>query len=493
MNTANASLNTKKEWNTINWTKIQRKVFKLQTRIFQAVKSGQKAKARKLQKLLLKSHYAKLLAVRQVTQDHQEKNTASVDGIKSLTQPQRLKLVQELDSYGYKTQPLKKIWISKLGLSPQTPLMKKATRGEIGIATIKDRAMQTLVKSVLEPYWEALFEGTSYGFRPGKSTHDAIDRIFHLTRQQQKYVCVGGIAKCFDEINDDYLLSKLECPTKVRKMVKKWLKSGVMDRGIFEETISGTSQGGLISPLLGNITLDGMIRDISGAFPKSIQRNGKQFHDYQPRIIRYAHDFVVLHSELDVILKCKEMISIWLKRANLQLNPEKMRICHTNQDITIKGATVKAGLDFLGFNIRQFPVNSQNRVKNSKIPGFKLLITPSQTSIKAHYECLKKIVDKYKHAPQETLIKNLNPVISGWCNDYNTVISKDTFKKLDHLLWNKLRAWVDSRTGFAGGKQLRKYFSQGINGSWTFECHGIYLRKHAFNFRFHENRVYMMD
>ncbi|EAM47451.1 reverse transcriptase homolog [Crocosphaera watsonii WH 8501] len=162
---SNASITkTTPEWNTINWAKVQRKVFKLQKRIFQAVKSGNKVKAKKLQKLLLKSHYAKLLAIRKVTQDNQGKKTAGVDGKKSLRPNQRLKLVNELRLKGYKAKALRRVWIPKPG--------RDEKRG-LGIPTMKDRAMQALVKSALEPYWEAQFEGTSYGFRPGRSAQDA--------------------------------------------------------------------------------------------------------------------------------------------------------------------------------------------------------------------------------------------------------------------------------------------------------------------------------
>ncbi len=184
-----ASLKTTNSWNTINWAKVERKVFKLQKRIFQAVKSGQKAKARKLQKLLFKSHFAKLLAVRKVTQDNKGKKTAGIDGKKVIYGYQRLKLVNELPSLGYRAKALRRVWIPKPGRNEQRPL---------GIPTIKDRAMQALVKSALEPYWEAQFEGRSYGFRPGRSTHDAIEQIFNQIRYKSKFVLDADIAKCFD-------------------------------------------------------------------------------------------------------------------------------------------------------------------------------------------------------------------------------------------------------------------------------------------------------
>jgi RNA-directed DNA polymerase len=169
-----ASFKTTNSWNTINWAKVQRKVFKLQKRIFQAVKSGEKVKARKLQKLLLKSHYAKLLAVRKITQDNAGKKTAGIDGNKIMYPQQRIHLANNLSSKGYKAKALLRVWIPKPGRDEKRPL---------GIPTIKDRAMQALVKSALEPYWEAQFEGTSYGFRPGRSAHDAISNTYFSDQQ----------------------------------------------------------------------------------------------------------------------------------------------------------------------------------------------------------------------------------------------------------------------------------------------------------------------
>uniref|UniRef100_UPI0018E52DCE reverse transcriptase N-terminal domain-containing protein n=1 Tax=Cyanothece sp. BG0011 TaxID=2082950 RepID=UPI0018E52DCE len=229
-------IKTTQEWNTINWAKVQRKVFKLQKKIFQAVKSGNKVKAKKLQKLLLKSHYAKLLAVRKVTQDNQGRKTAGIDGTKALRPNQRVNLAYELNVKGYKAKALRRIWIPKPGRDEKRPL---------GIPTIKDRAMQALVKSALEPYWEAQFEGTSYGFRPGRSAHDAIGRIYSAINKKAKYVLDADISKCFDKINHDYLLSKVDCPTCMKHLIKRWLKCGVIDNGVFEDTNSGTPQGGV--------------------------------------------------------------------------------------------------------------------------------------------------------------------------------------------------------------------------------------------------------
>merc|ERR1711975_97616 len=381
-------------------------------------------------KLLLKSHYAKLLAIRKVTQDNQGKKTAGVDGKKALRPNQRLKLVKELAFKGYKAKALRRVWIPKPG--------REEKRG-LGIPTMKDRVMQALVKSALEPYWEAQFEGTSYGFRPGRSAHD-------------------DIAKCFDKINHEYLLSKVDCPYLIKRIIKQWLQSGVMDNGVFEETDSGTPQGGVISPLLANIALHGMINDTMNKFPKSFYRNGKQVRDNQPKIIRYADDFVIIHNEYEVILQCKESIA------------------HDGQ-------TVDPGFDFLGFNIRSYSKGKHRSGKTprGKIIGSKTLIKPSKKKILAHHEALKEVIKDNKKAPQAALIARLNPIILGWCNYYRTVASKETFASENNVLWNMLRAWTVNRKKKKTPlyEALRKYFSYGKYGKWTFQTEEAVLYYHA--------------
>ena len=480
---SNASITkTTPEWNTINWAKVQRKVFKLQKRIFQAVKSGNKVKAKKLQKLLLKSHYAKLLAIRKVTQDNQGKKTAGVDGKKVLRPNQRLKLAKELALKGYKAKALRRVWIPKPG--------RDEKRG-LGIPTMKDRVMQALVKSALEPYWEAQFEGTSYGFRPGRSAHDAITRIYTAINKKARYVLDADIAKCFDKINHDYLLSKVDCPHNIKRIIKQWLECGVMDKGILEETDSGTPQGGVISPLLANIALHGMIKDTENHFPRTKRKEDGSLHrEYKPKIIRYADDFVVLHEDYDVILQCKTLIAQWLEKVGLELKPEKTSIRHTLKSIEHDGKTIDPGFDFLGFNIRSYPVGKHHSGKTggnskwgieSKAIGFKTLIKPSKKKILAHHEAIKEVVKANKKAPQEVLIARLNPIIRGWCNYYRTVTSRETFSSEDSILWNTLRAWTVNRKKKETPlyDALKKYFSYGKQGKWTFQTREYVLYHHT--------------
>ncbi len=460
------SFKTTEAWNTINWAKVQRKVFKLQKRIYQASLSGQNAKARKLQKLLVKSYYAKLLAVRRVTQDNQGKRTAGVDGIKSITPKQRLELAESLSKY-QKAKPLRRKWIPKPN-GEERPL---------GIPTIQDRVRQALVKSALEPQWEARFEGESYGFRPGRSAHDAMSRIFAGIKLKDYYILDADISKCFDKINHDYLLSKIDCPSTMKAQIRQWLKAGVMDNGIFNATETGTPQGGIISPLLANIALDGMIRLIDQNFPKKKST-------VQAKVIRYADDFVVISPHLEIIQQCQFAIEEWLKPIGLELKPAKTRICHTLREIEVNGKKVAPGFDFLGWNFRQYPVGKHHSGKtgsqNSKLLGFKTLIKPSKKAIKAHADKVKQVIKTHKTAPQYALIKHLNPVIRGWCNYHSKVVSKETFSSLDHITWQRLRAWTVSRCGKANYGKLKNYFRKNENRAWNFETKdGYKLLNHA--------------
>ena len=427
------------EWSAIPWKIVQRKVFKLQKRIYRAASRGENVLARGLQRILLSSWYAKLLAVRQVTQLNQGKKTAGVDNIKSIPPEKRLLMAKKLNLRG-KAKPVKRIWIPKPGRTEKRPL---------GIPTLEDRAVQALVKMAMEPEWEALFESTSYGFRPGRSAHDAVARIYLVINKKANYVLDADISKCFDQINHKHLLDKLQTTKPIRKQVKAWLRAGAMEGEILEKGTKGTPQGGVISPLLANIALDGMARHIEKVLPS-------RGNNPSPRLIRYADDFVILHPELDKVLKAKEAIQDWLRPVGLELKPEKTRICHTLNPIKVEGKelTEEPGFDFLGFNIRQYPVGRHKSGKggggsHAKLLGFKTLIKPSKKSIQAHHKALKEIVRKHQTAPQAGLIGRLNPIIKGWSNYYSGVAAKGTFSSEDNILWQKLRAWTRKRCGKA--------------------------------------------
>lgn len=448
------SLKTTVEWNKINWCRLERFVFKLQKRIYKASSRGDVTTVRGLQKLLLKSWAAKMLAVRRVSQDNQGKKTAGIDGIKSLTPRQRLILVGQL-TITAKAKPTRRVWIPKPGREEKRPL---------GIPVMYDRALQALVKLALEPEWEAKFEPNSYGFRPGRGCHDAIAQIFIELNQKAKFVLDADIAKCFDKINHQELLKKVNTYPGLRRQIKAWLKSGVMDNGIFEETETGTPQGGVISPLLANIALHGMEQHINQIL---VGRQGVRLYRYQPHLIRYADDLVILHQDLDVIKKSKKVLEEWLKPLGLQLKPEKTRICHSfNQ---LEGE--QPGFDFLGFNIRHYPTSKASSARNSKgiTLGHSLLIKPSKEKIKLHLQKIKEVIKAHQAAPQAALIKRLNPIIRGWCNYYSTVVSKEIFNKCRHETWFKLWTWAKARHGNKSKKWIANKYWKTIKGKkWIF-------------------------
>ena len=443
------------EWKTIPWRKLERKVFKLQTRIFKASHRGDMKAVRRLEKTLMRSWSAKCLAVRRVTQDNQGKRTAGIDGIKSLTPEQRLELVNQLSLSG-RAKPTRRVWIPKPG--------REGEKRPLGIPTIADRALQALVKLALEPEWEARFEPNSYGFRPGRGCHDAIEAIYNGVFLKAKYVLDADISKCFDQINQESLLAKLSTSPTLRRQIKAWLKSGVIDQGQWFATSAGTPQGGVVSPLLANIALHGMETHIKQAFPRWNASMGG--HCQSPHLIRYADDLVVLHADLAVVKQCQQMLLEWLTQMGLMLHPSKTRITHT-----LHSYEDRVGFDFLGFTVRQFPAGKYHTAHNSYgTPlGFKTLIQPSQISIKRHQEKLKQIIQRHQAATQSQLIDALNPVIIGWSNYFSTVVSSEAYQWLDHWLYFQLKDWATHRHPRKSQRWVaNKYWLIDRGEGWTF-------------------------
>jgi RNA-directed DNA polymerase len=461
------------EWRSINWQKLERRVYKLQKRIYRASQRGDIKALRRLQKMLMKSWSARALAVRRVSQDNQGKKTAGVDGVKSLTPKQRLDLVNKLH-LGTKARPTRRVWIPKPGTEEKRPL---------GIPTMNDRALQSLVKLALEPEWEARFEPNSYGFRPGRRCHDAIAAIFKAINVKPKYVLDADIAKCFDRIDQGKLLTKLNTFPTMRQQIKSWLKSGVMDGTELFPTSEGTPQGGVISPLLANIALHGMenrIKQHVGSLKHLDKIKSNRMNSVS--LIRYADDFVILHKDLTVVQGCQTIISDWLKDIGLELKPSKTRLAHTLNQVENE----KPGFDFLGFNIRQFPVGKYHSGKNTQgqLLGFKTIITPSKEKVKEHYDKISDVITRHKAASQSALIKNLNPIIRGWANYYSTVVSKVTYSSLDSLVYQKLRAWAKRRHPKKNkGFVTKKYWNSIDGDNWVFSTrkgkNPLWLQKHA--------------
>ena len=409
------------DWKALPWKKHQRNVFRLQKRIYQAARQGDWKRVHNLQRLLLRSWSARCLAVRQVSQDNRGKRTAGVDGVKSLTSKQRWKLARNLkDLTGWKVAPIRRKQIPKVGTTEK--------RG-LGIPVMADRAMQALVKQALEPEWEAQFEPNSYGFRPGRSAHDAIGAIFNAICHKPKYVLDADIEKCFDRISHDALLGKLNTIPAMARLIRDWLKAGIVDKGELLFPEAGTPQGGVISPLLANIALHGLERAM-----EAVSRR------YRIIVIRYADDFVVLCKDLETLLAVKMRAETWLKEMGLRLKASKTHITHTLNEY--EGQT---GFDFLGFHVRQYQVGRYRTYTYRGQSGFKTLITPAKKGVKRHTEKVRESVHQYRGAPQAALIAALNPLIRGWTQYYRSCVAKRTFDRMDYLMYCKLMGWAAHR------------------------------------------------
>ena len=411
-------------WNAINWKKIQLRVWRIQTKIYDCSLKGNKVQVVKLQKILINLFEAKLLAVRKVTQDNRGKKTA---GIKLLSPLQRVSLTYKLkiDNRG---SPIRRCLIPKPGkLDEFRPL---------GIPTIHDRAKQALALLVLEPEWEAKFEKNSYGFRPGRRTHDAIEAIHSSINKSPKYVLDGDIRKCFDQINHDALLEKLDTFPQMRRQVHAWLKAKIImqDETIFPD--KGTPQGGILSPLLANIALNGIEEYLSDwiaeipAFSPGGHHISKPNRRKRLLYVRYADDFVVLHPDKEVIDSVKVLIEEFIRPMGLELHPDKTCITHTY----IKIGNQNPGFKFLGFWIRNYQVGKTKRGKRGE--DYKTFIRPHPQNISDVLRKIKLILKQNNNVV--TVVERLNPIIRGWANYFSTVASKRTFSAMDSKLMIQL-------------------------------------------------------
>ena len=461
-------INNTVEWNQLDWRKIHLAVFKLQKRIYRAYVNGDVRKGRRLQKTLIKSYYNRLLSIRKVSQDNQGKKTAGVDKVKNLTPKQRLIMAENLIPSD-KSKPIRRVWIPKPGKKEKRPL---------GIPTMRDRAVQALVKAAIEPEWESKFEGNSYGFRPGRGAHDAVEAIFNQIRYKPKFVLDADISKCFDKINHKKLLNKLNTFPKLRRQIRAWLRAEICDFVKHERNSNdeGTPQGGVISPLLANVALHGMEEEIKKY--ASTFKGDKRINNKSLSLIRYADDFVIIHEQLKVVEQCQQIISDWLAEYSLEIKPEKTQIIHTLKNHIGK----KPGFNFLGFNIRQYTVGKYQSGKNTKgkVLGFKTVIKPSDEGIKRHYAKLAEVISKHNPAPQLAMISKLNPIIRGWCNYYRTVCSKDTYSKLRNLIYNRLMRWAKRRHPKKPIKWITDKYWKTVGGdNWVFGDKDVSLYKHS--------------
>jgi RNA-directed DNA polymerase len=435
-------------WDTNSWEEVERRVLRYQTRIYKATKDKKKEKVRRIQKRLLKSFDAKLLAVRRVTTDNRGKNTPGVDEKVYTSSIEKEKLVCNLRLDGY-AHPIKHVYIPKPGKAEKPPL---------GIATIKDRAKQALCKLIIEPEWEAQFEENSYGFRPGRSCHDAMEAIQNNLRNatgqknHHKYVLDADINKCFDQINHEYLIEKLDTLPEIKTQVNAWLKAGIMEELQTCKNLDmvlpnpiGTPQGGVISPLLSNIALHGMenhMKEWICTEPSFNKANKKKAKRQSLAVIRYADNFVLIHKNRGIIEEAKDEIAQWLKNGpQLELSETKTSIKNSNE-----------GFNFLGFSCITIRRGNKNRLK----------IYPSRDSQKRLNLKTRTIIQKNKSASSYVLILLLRPVIIGWANYFRYSECSQVFKNQSKIIFQQLRAWCfrrDTKNSRATIKE--KYFPSG--------------------------------
>jgi RNA-directed DNA polymerase len=452
-------------WNQLPWRKLEKHCFHIQKRIYRASQRGKTRTVHKLQKLLMKSEAARLLAVRRVTQDNQGKKTAGIDGVKAVKPQGRLVMAESIHPKHWKgqtPQPVRRVWIPKPGKAEQRPL---------GIPPMIERCKQALAKMALEPEWEAKFEPNSYGFRPGRSCHDAREAIFNAIKSKPKYVFDADIKGAFDNINQEALLHKLHASPLLSRAIKGWLKAGVMEGQVFAPTEVGTPQGGVISPVLMNVALHGMEQAITEGYSKS--------HAVEkPLLVRYADDFVLFHSNVGELQKVAERVTQWLAQMGLKLSPTKTRTTHT-----LTPYQGQVGFDFLGFSIRQFPAGKTHTGKGTtgKALGFQTLITPSKEAIKRQTFTIKERLRKFRSASQEQLIKELNPIIWGWAAYYKTSVASAIFSRCDHVLWQQLVSWARARHPDKGTQWMtQRYWHQVEKRKWVFATPtGAELRMHS--------------
>jgi RNA-directed DNA polymerase len=412
-------------WDSINWPRMEREVRRLQERIAKAVRNGHHHRAKALQWLLTHSQAAKLLAVKRVTSNAGRK-TPGVDGVKWTTPKQKWQAVMSLKRRSYRAQPLRRIYIPK----------KNGKQRPLGIPTMQCRAVQALHLLGLQPIAETTADPNSYGFRPFRSTADTIEQCFILLakRNAPQWILEGDIKACFDRIDHSWLRANIPMD---KTILEQWLNAGYCEQGQWFPTDEGTPQGGIASPTLANMALDGLQQAIAEAVPKGHKVN----------FVRYADDFIVTGDSRDILESLiKPAIERFLQPRGLELSPEKTLVSHIDD-----------GFDFLGFNIRKY--------------DGKLLIKPAKKNVNAFLDKTREIIKSHPTAKAINLIRLLNPVIKGWANYYRHVVASKCFNTVDYELGKAIWRWVERRHPKKSSqwKQAR-YYCRVRGDNWRFSA-----------------------
>ena len=417
------------EWDSIDWNAAHQNVCRLQMRIVKATKEGRWGKVKALQRLLTHSFYSKALAVKRVT-ENQGRKTPGVDGEIWTMPSQKAKAVRRLQQRGYRPKPLRRVYIPK----------SSGKMRPLGIPCMRDRAMQALYLLAVDPISETLGDPNSYAFRKERSTADAIEQAFTaLSRKNSaQWILEGDIKACFDRISHDWLLAHIPME---KAILQKWLKAGFIDKHVLHATEEGTPQGGICSPVLANMTLDGLEAKLREKFPKQPRKSSKEKINF----VRFADDFIITGKSKEVLEEeVKPLVEAFMRERGLELSPEKTLITH-----------IEDGFDFLGQHLRKYEG--------------KLLITPARKNIHAFLEGIRKVVRENKQATVGNLIAQLNPKIRGWANYHRHVVSKETFSKVDHAIFCALWQWVKRRHPKKPMKWIKeKYFTSIEGQNWVF-------------------------
>ena len=412
-----------RDWNQIDWSRCNANVKRLQARIVKATQESRWGRVKALQHLLTHSFSGKALAVKRVT-ENKGKNTAGIDMVTWITPEAKSQAVLSLSRRYYKPKPRRRVYIPK----------RNGRMRPLGIPSMKDRAMEALHLLALYPIAETKADSNSYGFRPERSTADAIDQCFNTLskRRSAQWILEGDIKGCFDNINHDWLLTHVPMD---KIILQKWLKAGFIDRKKLFPTEAGTPQGGVISPTLANITLDGLEQTLQDKFGYGRKVN----------LVRYADDFIITGASKEQLEnEVRPLVSQFLAIRGLTLSTEKTKVTH-----------IEEGFDFLGFNLRKYKG--------------KLLITPAKENIKSFLQKIRGIVKGNLMAKQVNLIGMLNPLIRGWANYYQHVVAKKTFNKMDHKIWELLWQWSKRRHSNKTSHWIKEKYFKSMNGrKWVF-------------------------
>ena len=426
-----ARSNAPQDWLAIDWRLVEQNVRGIQIRIAKATREGQWRRVKALQRWLTRSFCGKAFAVKRVT-ENQGSRTAGVDRELWETPESRREAIDRLERRGYRPMPLRRVFIPKAN-GKERPL---------GIPIMLDRAMQALHLLALEPVSESKSDPNSYGFRRNRSTHDAMSQLFVSLSQKAsaQWVLEADIKGCFDHINHGWLLRHVPMDATV---LRKWLKAGVIHKGMLQATDAGTPQGGIISPTLANVTLNGLeselIDHLGARLGKTKTRKSKI------NVVRYADDFVITGASKEMLeSEVKPWVESFLVERGLTLSAEKTRIVHVDD-----------GFDFLGWNFRKY--------------AGKLLIKPSKKNAQAFYRKAKEVISSHKTVRQDKLILLLNPLLRGWANYHSPVVAKAAFSRMDHLLFRAIWRWCRRRHPKKNALWVRKkYFRSQGSRNWVF-------------------------